>query len=133
MNKTIVLSVIALTVVVTGCATSLAPNQVSITYETQPPGAMLYDAISGTAWGQSPQTRIYTLKLPGQDAVATVTAVWGSGAKKTDKVRITTSVQRGTYTLSRPVDAPGLDRDLAIGAPAPTTVCTKIGASMICQ
>lgn len=93
-----------------GCA-SIPPNQAHTTFYTQPPGAMLYEG--DTAWGMAPQKRIFAL-LPGQTALVSrpITAIWPSGAKVTSQVRMNPGSEQ-QYTFSRPMDAPGLDKDMA--------------------
>lgn len=93
-----------------GCA-SIPANQAHTTFYTQPPGALLYEG--DTAWGMAPQKRIYTLTT-GQTVIVSrpITAVWPSGAKVTTQVRMNPGVAQ-QYTFSRPLDAPGLDKDMA--------------------
>ena len=101
-------------ILVAACATPLKPNQVSVVFDTEPPLAILYGS-DGTAWGSAPQTRVWTFKsIEGAKAGATVsvTAVWPSGAKKTQNIRLSGSVQEGAFKISRPIDAPGLAQDL---------------------
>jgi len=101
----------ALCVLAGGCA-SLEPNQASMTFKTEPPGAMLYYE-GNTSWGIAPQTRIYTGDpRKGKIPTGTVTAVWPSGAKQTYRTELP---MHGYFeaTISRPADAPGLDKDLA--------------------
>lgn len=93
----------------TSCATPIGPNQSQLTYISVPPGAMLYE--NNTAWGMAPQTKIYT-SLDGKTATKGVTAVWPSGAKSTQFFNVKLGT-RQTATMSRPPNAPGMDRDLA--------------------
>ena len=141
MNLNIVSVILVVAILVSGCATTtpLADNQVKVTYNSQPRGALLYDAERGTAWGIEPQTRIYTLSSAENGAtVAVVTAVWPSGAKSTERININTKHgNQGEYTLSRPVDAPGLDRDLPSNASSSeggtrTTICSPMFGSVLC-
>jgi len=125
--------------VVSGCATTLRPNQVEVTFSSEPPGALLYDstpgASNGVAWGVAPQTRVWT--FPPQQmrdgGKISVTAVWPSGAKKTDIITLTPKVRRGEWKLSRPMDAPGLERDLASNAPKKTTFCVPAFGAIVCE
>lgn len=133
MDRWKCLVITILLTVLYGCATPLAPNQVAVCFETIPTGALLYGG-NGEAWGQAPKTRVFTLAERGT-GTARVTAVWPSGAKITDSVIMNTYTREMTKTLSRPMNAPGLDRDLPQdrGNDSPMVVCTKIGTSVICQ
>ena len=96
-----------------GCQ-SIPKDQAYTTFQSQPPGAMLYQG--NTAWGAAPQTMIYTLRPGATEIVsAPVTAVWASGATVTTRIRMTPGIEQ-SYTFSRPPGAPGLDKDLAIAA-----------------
>lgn len=102
------------TILLAACATALKPNQVSVEFYTEPPQAFLFGS-DGSAWGIAPQTRVWTfnsIEEAKRGGTYSVTAKWVSGAERTDNIRLSTSVQKGTYTLSRPIDAPGLDQDL---------------------
>lgn len=102
------------TIIVAACATPLKPNQVSVEFDTEPPLAVLYGS-DGTAWGTAPQTRVWTFNTAEGAKIGStvsVTAMWPSGAKKTQSIRLTASVQNGTFKISRPMDAPGLAQDL---------------------
>ena len=94
-----------------GCV-SVPKNQAYTTFYSQPPGAMLYEG--NTAWGLAPQTRIFTTN-PGQSAItsAPITAIWASGARVTTPVSMTPGIEQA-FTFSRPPNAPGLDKDLAL-------------------
>ena len=99
-----------------GCGgPTLAPNQVMLTYRTEPPGAMLYE--NGVAWGMAPQTRIYTgdssAAAAGVIRTQPVTAIWPSGAKKEFGTNLPMGQGPRVATISRPQDAPGLDVDMA--------------------
>lgn len=95
-----------------GCAS--APQVALLTYETEPPGAVLYEG--GKSLGGEPVTRSYSL-AEGAATVRTpeVTAVWPSGAKAT----FWTELRRGADDMAliqRPASAPGLDKDKAHAA-----------------
>lgn len=98
----------------TGCATTVAPNQVQVTFKTEPPGALLYEGNVG--WGMAPQTRIFTGEKYGTARTRPITAVWASGAKTTHYFDLRLGHGPREATFSRPVDAPGLDKDLALAA-----------------
>ena len=90
-------------------------NQAQLTYYTQPPGAMIYSG--GDAWGVAPQTRVYTGNQNyGSITTGEVTAVWASGAKARMSVNLPLGQGDRQIVISRPVDAPGLDRDLSYAA-----------------
>lgn len=93
--------------ILTGCA-SLQPNQASVTFDSNPPGATLSD--SSGSWGIAPKTRLWT--LTGSTAVTNpIKATWVSGA--TASIRLTiTAGQEGSWNFQRPQNAPGLDQDL---------------------
>jgi hypothetical protein len=91
----------------------LAP-QVLLTVQTDPQGAMLYS--NGAALGMAPQTWVYIADAQAQAGwirTANVTAVWPSGAKT--ETSVTLVMHRGPQfvTISRPLNAPGLDVDMA--------------------
>lgn len=90
------------------CAT-LKPNQTRLTFLTEPPGAMLYEG--QTAWGLSPQVKIFTSNN-GDTTTGAVTAIWSSGARKTMTFNVTLGAKQNA-TISRPPNAPGMDKDLA--------------------
>lgn len=92
-----------------GCATPLQPNQIEITFLSQPPGAMFYEG--QTAWGVAPQTKVYTF-YNGINRITAITAIWSSGARYTSEVTGKLG-ERGSVTFSRPPNAPGLNIDLA--------------------
>jgi hypothetical protein len=117
MFRVILVSLLACVVLV-GCETPLKPNQVRITYDSSPPGAMIYEGEK--AWGIAPITLITT----GNDTAIrqgylddwSMFAMWPSGAKAKSGIRIEFGRGDLEYTFSRPSDAPGLDKDLAYAA-----------------
>lgn len=107
--------IVCFALLLTACATPLQTNEGRLTYLTVPPGAMLYEG--STALGLAPQTRNY-LGVSGAKTVATslVTAVWPSGAKASTWVNLSLGVSGLSTTISRPQNAPGLDKDLSFAA-----------------
>lgn len=103
---------------ISGCATPLKPNQVRITFNSEPPGAMIYDGEK--AWGNAPVTLVLTASenamRAGYSEQNSVYAMWPSGAKSRKGVRIHVGKGSQQFTFSRPSDAPGLDKDLAYAA-----------------
>ncbi len=97
-----------------GCST-LPRNEAALTVYTQPPGAMLYEG--DTAWGMAPQKRTYFGNANLTTARTNpITAIWASGAQITKTVTVTMGRSDQYVVLSRPPDAPGLDKDLAYAA-----------------
>jgi hypothetical protein len=105
----------AVTVLANCGAPGLASNQVLVTVQTEPLGAMLYS--NGAALGMAPQTRVFTAdeqaQATGWIRTAGVTAVWPSGAKTETSIRLVLHQGPQVVTISRPPDAPGLDVDMA--------------------
>ena len=98
----------------TACATPLAPHEVRVTFESEPPGAMIYSA--NQAYGLAPQTLTFSLS---PDAVRqgwvdnnNIRALWPSGAEQRG-IRLTLQIKEGNFKFSRPPSAPGLDKDLS--------------------
>jgi hypothetical protein len=97
---------------------ALTRNQVLLTVQTEPQGAMLYS--NGAAVGMAPQTRVFTADAQAQATgwirTANVTAIWPSGAKT--EISLTLVLHQGpqVVTITRPPDAPGLDVDMANAA-----------------
>jgi hypothetical protein len=111
-NRTIV--GLATCLLLMGCAT-LKPNQVSFTVYAEPPGAMLYEG--DVSWGMAPQARIYTGDLKvGTIQTKPITAIWPSGARQTQHFNLPMKQGDRQAILSRPKEAPGLDRDLTFAA-----------------
>lgn len=106
-----------------GCATpakapQLAANQIRVDHYSQPNGAIIY--MNNTAIGTTPFSLVYTgnslLTSEGTGNLS-LTAVWPSGAKATQVVRVNIRQQQHiSVVLSRPVDAPRLDIDMANAA-----------------
>lgn len=99
----------ALAVLLAGCAAP-GPKQGSLTYETSPEGAELFEG--GQSIGVAPVTRSYPSdgKTP-QIKTPEVTAVWPSGAKTTFWTNIEPGSDR-VATLERPAKAANLQVDL---------------------
>ena len=93
-----------------GCATAPPPTAATLTYETKPEGATLFEG--GQSLGVAPVTRTYagdgkseTVRTP------LVTAVWPSGAKESYYTLLPLGADR-VATIERPAGAPGLQADL---------------------
>lgn len=113
--KRFLASVVACSVMlVSGCASGpppLQPNQVRVTFYSEPDGAMLYEG--DVAWGQSPQTRIYTATVTtGTIKTKLLTAIWPSGARETIGFTLTLGQGDRFAKFSRPQSASGLVDDL---------------------
>lgn len=108
------ISALCCALTIAGCSAPLQTNQVKVTYQTIPPGAMIYKGQQ--ALGRAPQSLTYTFDqqalTAGYYIDREVTAVWPSGAR-VGTFKILTSVKDGEIQISRPVNAPGLDVDLA--------------------
>lgn len=114
----VILKSVLVCVVLAGCATPLKPNQVRITYDANPPGAMIYEGEK--AWGTAPVTLIVTANdtamRAGYAELRNMFAMWPSGAKSPRGVRVGLGRGDQQFVFSRPSDAPGLDKDLAYAA-----------------
>ena len=93
-----------------GCAAVPPPTQATLTYETKPLGAELFEG--SQSLGMGPVTRTYK----GDPKVGTVEtpdvkAVWPSGASTTFFTILPLGSDRQA-TLERPATAPGLQQDL---------------------
>lgn len=101
-----------------GCATPLKPNQVRVTFNSEPPGAMIYDGEK--AWGTAPVVLVLTASESamrvGYADQNNMYAMWPSGAKSRKGVRIHVGQGSRQFAFSRPSDVPGLDKDLAYAA-----------------
>jgi hypothetical protein len=93
-----------------GCANTPASTDATITYETTPEGAVIFEG--GQSLGAAPVTRVYkhdgkspTIRTPE------VTAVWSSGAKEAYYTLVPPGADR-VATIERPKGAPGLQADL---------------------
>lgn len=135
-----------------GCATPQR-NQVFLTFESVPTGAMLYEGQK--ALGLAPQEKIFSYNgVPTTMPTTTtmpITAVWASGASVTRTFNVTLGTSQ-IATFSRPPNAPNLDKDLMFAErlrqadaaswaelarafqlpPSVTTNCTKIGTTTNC-
>ena len=92
--------------VLAGCANAPLARPATLTYETTPEGATLYE--SGQAIGTAPVTRTYPSDGKA-DTIRTplVTAVWPSGAKESYYTLVPPGADR-VATIARPANAPGL-------------------------
>lgn len=113
-----ILSIVA-AAVLGGCATPIDPNQMTLEIIANPPGAMIYE--DGRVLGQAPAFIPYII-TPAARQVGTIkprpiTVVWPSGAKATASPgMLLAKGQRQHFIFSRPIDAPGLDKDLQYAA-----------------
>ena len=109
---------VALCAFLVGCATPLKPNQVRVSFNSEPPGAMIYNG--DKAWGTAPVELVLTASegavRAGYSDQNDMYAMWPSGAKSRKGVRIQVGQGSRQFTFSRPSDAPGLDKDLAYAA-----------------
>lgn len=108
--------VLLITLFLEGCAT-----QAELTVITQPEGAYVSEAGSGTGFGIAPVVIYYnpqqlrqSINAKGCFMVRGLEARWASGAvAATETVELCGSdVGYYTFTLSRPPSYPGLDKDL---------------------
>lgn len=101
-----------------GCATPLKPNQIKVDINSEPPGAMIYDG--DKAWGTTPISFVLSANeselRAGYKETSKVYAMWPSGAKSRNGIRIYLGQGAQQFTFSRPSDAPGLGIDLAYAA-----------------
>lgn len=100
-------------VLLTSCATSLEPNQVRVRIESMPKGALIYSG--NKSMGESPVSVIYNASeqaVRSGFVISDVYAVWPSGAKATERLRINIGQGTQEFVISRPADAPGLEIDL---------------------
>jgi hypothetical protein len=111
LTKACLAWVLPLTLV--ACATDQLP-QAMLTYETKPEGAQLFQG--KVPLGQAPVTQTYRGELNAKEITTPeVTAVWPSGAKATFWTRLAPRADE-VAVISRPANAPGLDKDLAAEA-----------------
>ena len=93
-----------------GCAAPAPLNQVTLTYETKPEGAVLFQGTRQL--GTAPVTQSYASDGKSVDvATPEVTAVWPSGAKASFFTVLKLGADR-VATLERPANAPNLKVDL---------------------
>jgi len=111
MNRRLI-TVLSATLLLAGCVTTPVTTA-TLTYETVPPGAQLYEGT--TELGVAPVTRTYngdpktgTLETPD------VKAVWPSGASTSFFTVLPLGADR-VATLERPKGAPGLEQDVENG------------------
>lgn len=105
-----------LSVLLSGCLT-LPDNEMQLTVESSPLGAILFDE-TGQKIGKAPQSirwNVDALESPRYDQWVTpeITAVWPSGAKT--KARVTYEgdpSQRVQFLIERDWNAPNLEADL---------------------
>jgi hypothetical protein len=100
----------ALGLVLAGCANVPPPTEATLTYESKPLGATIFEG--GQSLGVAPVTRTY--KQQGTSAsirTPDVTAVWPSGAKSVYYTLLPVGADLQA-TIERPEGAPGLQADL---------------------
>ena len=124
--------IVSVAIWISGCATPLAANQVQVEFKSTPPGALIYGP-DGVAWGVAPQSRVWTFPNAQTPSIVEVTAVWRSGARKTDRIDLRKGPQLGEWTFSRPLNAPNLNLDLPAQGQKTQTSCTQIGSQMFCD
>jgi hypothetical protein len=108
-SKTIALmSAVAAAVALAACAAGPVSNTATLTYETSPEGAALFEA--GQPIGVAPVTRTYTATGTGDIRTPEVTAVWPSGAKESYYTFLAVGADRNA-TIERPAKAAGLPVD----------------------
>lgn len=98
----------ALSILLTGCATPLGPDEAAVTFSSNPPGATITTA-AGTE--RAPAVARFKLNPGQQTAVSsTVTARWVSGASASARINL----KRGNlhYVFQRPQGVPGLEQDV---------------------
>ena len=99
--------IITATLVLGGCATPLGPNETRIDIKSNPPGATI------SADGNSKLApAIYQITTPSARETSLITVTWISGATTSKKLTFDKPGQY-EYTFQRPVDAPGLQQDVA--------------------
>lgn len=92
-----------------GCST-IAPNQNSITFDSNPPGATF--SSGNEVWGVGPVTRIWTLNgSQARSVSAPITARWVSGATTNFTMNLQAG-QEGSYTIDRPQGVAGIEADI---------------------
>jgi hypothetical protein len=103
-------TITALALCLVACASGPVSTTATLTYETSPEGASLYEG--GQLIGVAPVTRSYSADGKS-DSIRTpeVTAVWPSGAKERYYTFINVGMDR-VATIERPQAAAGLQTDL---------------------
>lgn len=98
-----------------------APNEITVFYDSDPPGALLYEAGKSDKLGETPFWVIYRLSDKElQEGVAfldSTRVVWPSGATASNHPGIVFDLRKGreqTYVFSRP-NVPGEEADYAAG------------------
>ncbi len=126
------ISILAVALLLSGCAQRGMPAEdadyfskfFGLTIYSEPSGALIYGE-DGTAWGVTKANvpggpglqKAFTFsshEAQKQGTTTFITAVWASGAKSKVKLAIGGAGRPlvGSWTFSRPMDAPGLDIDL---------------------
>lgn len=100
-------AVMAMILILAGCAAPLRPDQGGATITSNPPGAALT-----TRWTSGVAPQEWTFGNSGYAAVfgVDVTATWVSGAKSVTTIYLTKG-ERRNYTIQRP-NVPGIDTDV---------------------
>jgi hypothetical protein len=105
-----VLAFAAFPALLAGCATPPPPSQVTLTYESRPEGAVLFQGTRQL--GTAPITQSYPSDGKSTDVTTPeVTAVWPSGAKASFFTVLKVGADR-VATLERPANAPNVKVDL---------------------
>lgn len=99
---------------VSACATGPRVRELQVTYESDPPGAVIYSG--GQRFGYAPQTLRYDVTdydfRRGYRDLDDATATWASGASQTDEIRadLRNSLSQ-VYVIVRPASTPGRSID----------------------
>lgn len=99
-----------LAMLLAACAAVAPTGDVTLTYETNPEGATLFEG--GRSLGPAPVTRTYPNAAKAETVrTPEVTAVWPSGARETWYTVLPAGADR-VATIERPKSAPNLQADL---------------------
>jgi len=106
MSQLIIAVLISFTLV--GCA--IAPNKVSITFDSYPPGATI--SSDTKVFGIAPTTVVWTLNAAGARTTSEpIIATWVSGAKVSTQMNLVGGKKEG-FIFQRPSGVAGLDADI---------------------
>ena len=101
---------------ISGCASP----PLAVTYYSNPPGAVIYDSVTGVRHGYTPVTLNYTVakeeRQRGYKTINGTTAKWTSGASASGRDMVNLDLNRYGFnqqiTFQRPDDASGLGEDM---------------------